>query len=318
LATKDKPIWVRWRAKDALDGMAMLSPLEEVAYRRILDMIFVSDDRLEDNDRSMAWATKAGRQWKAIKKRLLDLGKISVEDGFIRNTQATEACTESRSFIAQKVIAGQASAEARKALKDNESRATDVDTPATTDVGTGVPTNHNHIEGRERESPPTESVTPAREDQPRERKRRVVLGRFPSAAAWRKFSDCESEADGPMARTRPCIRARPGIPGVDPDIQKYPLDDHDGLPNEVFGNTLIAYNLNNLDAPIDWTPLFEWVHDGVSRETILEAIETANEGYKDRLERYPSRTTAPRGLGFYDRTVRRLAGLLSVDDEAAA
>lgn len=316
MASEDRPpIWVRWYAKDALDGMFALSPVEELAYRRILDMIFTTGDKLLDDDRAMAWMTKAGRQWKTVKKRLLDLGKITVEDGFVRNKRASIACTESRDFVAQKIAAANAGVEARKALKNNNRTPADAQPDAGAGVAAGGSANqHSLEEERERESPLPESVPSPREAR-RGDSRRILLRRMASAAAWRKFADCESEAKGPMARTRPCIRARDGIPGVDPDIQKYPLDDWNGLPEDIFENTLIACREDDV---IDWTPLFEWVHAGVSRETILEAIEVANAGYRDRLERYPSRTTPPRGLGFYDRTVRRLAGLLAADEEEAA
>jgi len=141
---KVDPFWVRWRPKDALDGMAPLSPLEELAYRRILDLIFTSNDRLLDDDRALAWMTKTLRSWAKVKARLIELGKIMVEGGYIRNQRATEACIESRSFIAQKSAAGQCSAEKRKALRNKQTTPTDVATPDDTDVGTDEPTNYNY------------------------------------------------------------------------------------------------------------------------------------------------------------------------------
>lgn len=80
------PVWIRWFPKDAMDGMAQLAPMEELAYRRILDLIITTGDALRDDDRALAWMTKAGRQWRAIKVRLIDMGKITVDAGFIRNT----------------------------------------------------------------------------------------------------------------------------------------------------------------------------------------------------------------------------------------
>jgi hypothetical protein len=106
--------------------------MEELAYRRILDLIVVTGDRLRDDDRALAWVTKAGRAWNRVKARLLELGKITVEDGFVRNRRATEECSQSLCFIAQRSAAGHASAERRKSLK-NKDRAS----PA---VGAAVPT----------------------------------------------------------------------------------------------------------------------------------------------------------------------------------
>jgi hypothetical protein len=61
-----------------------LAPMEELAYRHLLDMIFKSHDHQRDDDRVMPLATKAGRQWKAVKAALVKKGKISLEGGFIR------------------------------------------------------------------------------------------------------------------------------------------------------------------------------------------------------------------------------------------
>ncbi len=79
------PVWIRWFPKDALDGMAQLAPMEELAYRRILDLIITTGDALRDDDRALAWMTKTGRQWRAIKARLIEVGKIAVDGDFVRN-----------------------------------------------------------------------------------------------------------------------------------------------------------------------------------------------------------------------------------------
>src|SRR3954453_20594493 len=104
-----KPLWVRWWPAHALDGMMDLTPLEELAYRRILDMIFKSDDRLRDDDNVMPTATKTDRKWRAVKAALAAKGKIEVVDGFIRNARATTTCTETRDFRAKKSAAAVAS-----------------------------------------------------------------------------------------------------------------------------------------------------------------------------------------------------------------
>lgn len=135
-----KPVWIRWFPKDALDGMAQLAPMEELAYRRILDLIITTGDGLRDDDRALAWMTKAGRQWPAVKARLIELGKIASEDGFIRNTRASESCIETERFVAQKSGAGKSSAQRRKSLKSQKTGSTAVEPPVATSVATDAST----------------------------------------------------------------------------------------------------------------------------------------------------------------------------------
>ena len=135
-----KPFYIDWNAKDALDGMNQLSDLEELAYRRIIDMIYVTDDYLLDDDDVLAWLTKTGKKWKSIKKRLLLLGKIEVVDNRITNKKCREKLAESKSRIEQNRNAGKASAEKRKQLNLLNTTSTDVATDDETDVITVEPT----------------------------------------------------------------------------------------------------------------------------------------------------------------------------------
>lgn len=126
-----KPLWVRWWPSHALDGMMDLTAMEELAYRRILDLIFKSDDHLRDDDRVMPNATKTGRQWRAIKAALIAKDKIEIAEGFIRNGRATETCIETRNFRAQRSAAASASHGDGKRLKDKDT------SPA--EAGAGAP-----------------------------------------------------------------------------------------------------------------------------------------------------------------------------------
>lgn len=82
--------WIRYFPEDLVNGVALLSPVEELAYRRILDWIVITRDTLKDNDEKLQRITRSGRQWKAVKAVLVELGKIRVEDGYIRNTRMSE------------------------------------------------------------------------------------------------------------------------------------------------------------------------------------------------------------------------------------
>jgi hypothetical protein len=57
--------------------------MEELAYRRIMDLIYVTEDKLMNDDKRLAWMTKTGRQWKRIKESLIAYGKIQIVDARI-------------------------------------------------------------------------------------------------------------------------------------------------------------------------------------------------------------------------------------------
>jgi len=119
-----KPLFVEWCAKDVLDGTAQMDALTELAYRRVIDMIYSSNDTLRDNDEVMQYATKTGKKWKAIKKELVEVyGKIFIENGYIRQAKCTEKLAKSRANIQQKADAALAMHEKRKSLKENKSPA---------------------------------------------------------------------------------------------------------------------------------------------------------------------------------------------------
>src|SRR4051812_34121844 len=109
-----KPFYVDWNAKDALDGMNQLSDFEELAYRRIIDMIYVTDDQLLDDEQALQWSTKTGKKWSKIRKRLLELGKIEIierplnpDSGFsgtckfISNKKCRDKLSDSKARIEQ-------------------------------------------------------------------------------------------------------------------------------------------------------------------------------------------------------------------------
>ena len=81
--------FVYYCADDMLNGTMTLSIEEELAYRRIVDLIYSTGNQLEDNGR-MAWMTKLGEQWEQTRNKLVDKKKIEIENGYIR----VERCTE--------------------------------------------------------------------------------------------------------------------------------------------------------------------------------------------------------------------------------
>jgi uncharacterized protein YdaU (DUF1376 family) len=141
-------LFVRYCAKDFLDGTQALGPFEELAYRRICDLIYASGNDLRDDDRTLAWMTKTGTRWPRIKATLLDLGKIAVEDGRIVNARCTAELEKILEKIEQRSEAGKASVAARKTLKDNKTTPTSVDPPVPTGAQRNETLNHLTTEPR--------------------------------------------------------------------------------------------------------------------------------------------------------------------------
>lgn len=132
-------LFVDYCAKDFLDGTQQLGPWEELAYRRIIDLIYASNDRLADDDKKLAWMTKTGTRWPKIKHALVEVyGKLEVIDGRLTNRRCREQLAKTAKKIEQKREAGRASAASRNPMENNETGSTAV----ATDVPTSVPTNH--------------------------------------------------------------------------------------------------------------------------------------------------------------------------------
>lgn len=156
----------------------------------------------------------------------------------------------------------------------------------------------------EGDSLPDSDSVPAANAAPQQ-KRRAILSRLPSARQWWPWRNAESDPFGPNAVKRPCIQPNKGVCSEwDRDQQTYALDGFDGLPNMVFEETLVQDDNVACTEPIDWTPLLDWVRDGIPAETIYAGIKAANEAHLRKGSQFPIA-----GLGFYDKRIRDLAGL---------
>lgn len=83
---------LRWYKRDpraALSGMMELSLEERGAYNTVLDLIYIHDGSIEDSQRLIAaWLHVDVRIWRRIRQRLLDLGKLYIQAGNLRNERA--------------------------------------------------------------------------------------------------------------------------------------------------------------------------------------------------------------------------------------
>ncbi len=116
----DPGLFVDYCAKDFFEGTEVLGPWEELAYRRICDMIYKTNNRLRDDDRMLAWATKVGHRWPKIKIALTTgfKPKLEIINGLVTNSRCTEALGKAAQLMAQKASAGRASSETGKSLKN--------------------------------------------------------------------------------------------------------------------------------------------------------------------------------------------------------
>lgn len=84
---------IKWYKRDpdaALSGYFELSLEERGAYNTILDLLYSRSGDVPDDDRFIAgWLRCDVRVWRRIKNRLIDTGKIKIENGIITNLRAT-------------------------------------------------------------------------------------------------------------------------------------------------------------------------------------------------------------------------------------
>ena len=105
---------IRWYKRDpnaALEGMAVLTLEERGAYNTILDLIYSHDGKVDDDDRFIAgWLRVDVRVWRRIRGRLLDLGKLYLHAGSMRNERADREVLTALHRVASAAQAGLASA----------------------------------------------------------------------------------------------------------------------------------------------------------------------------------------------------------------
>lgn len=117
---------IRWYKRDpnaALAGFAVLTLEERGAYETVLDLIYAHDGDLNDDDHFLAgWMRSDVRVWRRLKKRLIELGKLYVHAGKLRNERADKEIDDALHRVASAATAGRqswAKKEAqRKLIKD--------------------------------------------------------------------------------------------------------------------------------------------------------------------------------------------------------
>jgi uncharacterized protein YdaU (DUF1376 family) len=135
---------IKWYKRDpeaALEGMRKLTLEQRGAYNTVLDLIYLRDGNLPDDDRFIAGYLGVDvRVWMRLKGGLIGLGKLFVENGQLRNNKADEVVATALAKVTHTRHAGKVSAEskARKSAatrnENNTLGSTDVETGAATSV----------------------------------------------------------------------------------------------------------------------------------------------------------------------------------------
>lgn len=107
------PVKIDYSASDFLGGTILLDAWEELAFRRICDLVYVTRDNLADNNK-MGQLTKTGRRWSKIRARLIELEKIEIVDGRISQLRCRKELEAANLRIETASKAGKVSAEKRK------------------------------------------------------------------------------------------------------------------------------------------------------------------------------------------------------------
>lgn len=120
--------WYRRFPDNFIAGTVGLSLEEKGAYSLVLDLIYVRGGPVPDEARYIAGVCNCSvRKWNAIRQRLIDLGKITLIEGYLTNHRAEEeiaiAGKISREAIENGSKGGNKSAEIRSKVKKNNALA---------------------------------------------------------------------------------------------------------------------------------------------------------------------------------------------------
>lgn len=109
---------MRWYKRDpnaALQGMAILTLEECGAYNKILDLLYARDGHLPDQEREISRLLHCDlRVWRRVRRRLMDLGKLYIHGGNLRNARADDEINYALARIAKTKAAGLLGAETRR------------------------------------------------------------------------------------------------------------------------------------------------------------------------------------------------------------
>jgi uncharacterized protein YdaU (DUF1376 family) len=117
---KTATLHVQYCPKDLMATGRKVDPQSDFAYRLVLDMIFLTGDRVPDDDHYLAEVTRRSvAKWRKAKAVLLRWDLLRIEGGRITSGEALERLDRLEIQIGQKSRAGLASAEVREAARQS-------------------------------------------------------------------------------------------------------------------------------------------------------------------------------------------------------
>jgi uncharacterized protein YdaU (DUF1376 family) len=141
--------WYRRFPDRFIAGTVGMTLEEKGAYSLVLDLMYVRYGPIPDEPRYIAGVCNCSvRKWNAIRKRLIDLGKIHVVDGYLVNFRAEEEIE-----IGRKISEEAAEKGAKGGIKSAEIRATAKKNNALAQAGRKLSTSISHKEGATRSDP---------------------------------------------------------------------------------------------------------------------------------------------------------------------
>lgn len=315
---------------DLLGGIKRLTRDEVAAYCVVLNLIYDEGGPIPDDGQWIArqiGRDTSTRLWNTLRGKLIEAGKLYLtKDGKLANGKADAVLASDAKEHTGRSEAGKAGAEVKKYRASKPAEPAGIIPPKAPDKppeNIEVDNENNEIDpdlldaiGQQeawqsrvsesrRQSDSSDSVPAPRW---RELTKRTagdpepshILHAVPKLAAWAKHADRFSDPMGPSAIRRPCVIADFGA-CKDWHLQEYLLDGDDGLPASVLDASGIRYQP---DRPMDWTPLFDWVHRGATRELILAAVTAALAKHRERQSDTPIG-----GLNFFTKWVETEARL---------
>jgi uncharacterized protein YdaU (DUF1376 family) len=94
--------WYKRYARDFHEGTRELTLEERGAYSDIIDLIFMNDGPVLDDISQVAWRLRVHpNKWRALRRRLLALGKLFITNGYLHNERAKEVMSEREAYRAK-------------------------------------------------------------------------------------------------------------------------------------------------------------------------------------------------------------------------
>jgi uncharacterized protein YdaU (DUF1376 family) len=159
---KDKAVFVPFFPSDWITGVAELSCEARGAYIQVLALFWAKEGRVRDDDSWLArQCNLSTRKYRTIKKELIEVGKLTVENGFISNAKAKETL-KNVSLSREK-----ASEKASKAAEKRWKKTKETAEPSQSDDATSNATsNANQIQNQSITPIPTNvGLSPKKEKQ---------------------------------------------------------------------------------------------------------------------------------------------------------